>query len=270
MGTVYSHQSISSSVGMLETARIAFPDSGILRSLQLDRTKLSYTIVHGLGPYLREKIENRVESSIHFSIAFDESFNRISKTEQLDIIVRLWDAKEGKTSSRYLTSSFLGHTKATDILFAIKDSLKKFYLKNLVQLSMDGPNVNKKVFKDLQISLSKLDPMFPEIFDIGTCGLHTLNNSFQIAMKESNWQVVKFLRSIYYVFKKSAARRGDYISVNKSEVFPVKYCEIRWLNNRPAADTAVKILNNLRVFLDYYKDLEKITQSLILTFSVTV
>lgn len=257
--TVYHHAPVTSSVGFLQGARLAFPDSSLLRTLELERTKISYTIVHGLAPHIREKLDRRIEACCEFSIFFDEAFNTISTTKQLDIIVRFWDDVEGKACSRYLSSSFLRHSKATDVLSGIQDALIKFDLKKLMQISMDAPNVNKKVLKDLQTYLSQIEPNFPKLLDIGTCGLHTLNNAFQTSVKESNckWDLVLFLRVCYYTFHKSAARRVDYVQLNNSEDFPDKYCEIRWLNNRPAAEKILKIQTHLKEFVEFYKDQKK-------------
>lgn len=42
------------------------------------------------------------------------------------------------------------------------------------------------------------DPCF--IFS-GICGLHVLNNSFEVGAKVANWKIVEFLRSLYNFLK---------------------------------------------------------------------
>ncbi len=44
----------------------------------------------------------------------------------------------------YLTSEFLGHQRATDLLEKFESGLKELDRKRLLQISMDGPNVNWK------------------------------------------------------------------------------------------------------------------------------
>ena len=71
-------------------------------------------------------------------ISFDESLNNVLQKEQMDIIVRFWDKKKNKVSSRYLNSQFLGHTRAADLLQKFSEALGKLNLANLIQVSMDG------------------------------------------------------------------------------------------------------------------------------------
>lgn len=75
---------------------------------------------------------------------FDESLNHYLQAKQLDMHVRLWDGSEVKT--KYIGSEFLGHSSAQDIVEKINNLLSEIRIKNLVQISMDGPNVNWKVF----------------------------------------------------------------------------------------------------------------------------
>ena len=44
----------------------------------------------------------------------------------------------------------MGHARAVDIEEDLKKGIKSLQKANLLQLSMDGPNVNWKVFEDLQ------------------------------------------------------------------------------------------------------------------------
>ena len=60
----------------------------------------------------------------------------------MDLILRFWDTEENKVSSRYLTSQFLSHTKAADLLQKFKEALSKLNLANFIQVSMDWPNTN--------------------------------------------------------------------------------------------------------------------------------
>ena len=62
----------------------------------------------------------------------------------MDIVVRFWANNQVQT--RYLTSMFLGEAAASDLLQAITNvfSTHGLNLKKMIQVSMDGPNVNKK------------------------------------------------------------------------------------------------------------------------------
>ena len=61
------------------------------------------------------------------------------KWSRWTFIVRYF--KDGEVKSRYLSSGFLGHTTAKDLKRAFEECTEKLDLKNLIQVSMDGPNV---------------------------------------------------------------------------------------------------------------------------------
>ena len=54
--------------------------------------------------------------SSKYVVCFDEAFNEISKKGQMDIVIRFWDSSMNKVCSRYLSSSFMGHSTAEDIM----------------------------------------------------------------------------------------------------------------------------------------------------------
>ena len=63
----------------------------------------------------------------------------------MDFIVRYF--KDSEVKSRYLSSGFSGHTTAKDLKRAFEECTEKLDLKTLIQVSMDGPNVNWKIFR---------------------------------------------------------------------------------------------------------------------------
>ena len=78
-----------------------------------------------------------------FVISFDESFNEELEKEQMDFIGRYF--KDGEVKSGYLSSDFLGQTTAKDLKGAFEECTEKLDLKNLIQVSIDGPNINWKM-----------------------------------------------------------------------------------------------------------------------------
>lgn len=60
----------------------------------------------------------------------------------MDLVIRFWENNEAQT--RYLTSVFLGHATAENLLTSFKSAQKNngLELNNMIQVSMDGPNVN--------------------------------------------------------------------------------------------------------------------------------
>lgn len=88
-----------------------------------------------------------------YVVLFDESLNKHLQSKQMDIHVRLWDGPEVKT--KYIGSEFLGHSTAIDVVEKISKMLSETELRNLLQLSRDGPHVNWKVFELTQKEMNK-------------------------------------------------------------------------------------------------------------------
>lgn len=194
-------------------------------------------------------MKKKLEDSLNIVVSFDESLNKVSQRQQMDIQIRFWDSSNQEVTTRYYTSAFLGHSTAYDLLEAIKTSLPSELMKKMTQVAMDGPNVNKKLFNDLQLELSELQPDSPELLNIGTCGLHTIHGAFKTGMKATTWDIVGFLRAVYNLFKDSPARRADYIRYSKSEVFPLKFCAVRWVESGRVAERALQILPALKKYV---------------------
>lgn len=76
--------------------------------------------------------------------------------------------------------------------------------KNLIMLSSDGPNVNKKVFR--LVNEIMVDDRGQGLVDVGFCNLHVVNNSFQKGIEEFGETACDLLVDIYYYFKKYPSR----------------------------------------------------------------
>lgn len=251
---VYSHLSMSAGGACIETMKLMFPDSNIASNIKLQRTKLTYTIVHGLAKHFLYELQDILKKVDCFTIAFDESLNKISEKEQMDIYIRYWDDEFNKVLCQYYTSTFLGHTTAEDMLDALVLGLQPLDLKHIMQVSMDGPNVNIKLLRLLKEKLKTSDLNDPIIIDIGTCGLHTLHNAFKAGIKAPKWEIIDFLRAIYNLFKNVPARRADLIHYSGSSEFPLKFCAVRWLQNIVVTERAEKLLPNLRAYVEGVKN----------------
>ena len=100
----------------------------------------------------------------------------------MDVNIRYWDEKEDEVPTRYLTSIFLNHAAAVDLVLALKTAMAGLDLKKLLQVSMDGPSVNFKAISLLKKELVK-DPDDPQLIEIGSCGLHALHCAFKNGIK---------------------------------------------------------------------------------------
>lgn len=246
---VSSHLSISSAGKAVQIFPKMFADSKIASAMMLGRTKISYMIVYGLATYFHEKLKQRINHCDYFVVCFDESLNKCSQKQQMDIAIRFWCTDKNEVVTHYYSSAFLGHSTSQDLVQAFKKELKELNLKKLLQISMDGPNVNIKFFHDIQTDLSQShDEDDPIVLFMGTCGLHILNNAFKTSFYAVKWNIVTFLRALYNFFKDSPAQRSDFLYYSGSSLMPLKFCPVRWLNNSKVTERALEILPHLRTY----------------------
>jgi hypothetical protein len=117
-----------------------FPDSDIAKQYKCGEKKSAYLAVFGIAPCFLSMMKNKIKNSSQYVLLFDESLNHNLQKKQLDIHVRFGD--NDTVSSQYLTSEFLGHSSADDLYNHLEPTVCEFGHSKLLQLSMDGPNVN--------------------------------------------------------------------------------------------------------------------------------
>ena len=127
-------------------------------------TKLSYLICFGIAPYFKQQLLNELKEAQCIVISFDESLNTELHEEQMDFVVRYF--KKDRVTYRYITSGFHGHTHAEDLKKKFEEVIKNLKKKKMVQVSMDGPNVNWKLFDSIDQEQSEKDD-YPDLIDIG-------------------------------------------------------------------------------------------------------
>lgn len=247
--TVMTHSSFRSNSDFPDICKLMFPDSEIAKKFQLKKDKTSYTICFGLAPFFKNELLAVLSSLESYVICFDESLNKVVQKNQMDIHVRFWQNNVNAVKTRYLTSVFLGHSDAVSLLIALKSSVPSSDIKKILQLSMDGPNVNHKLHSLLQNDLKENTGSSKSLLDIGSCGLHIVHGAFKIGHKSTSWDLNKFLYAVFNLFKDSPARRADFVRLTNTNVFPLKFCSIRWLDSSAVAQRALDILPHLRVFV---------------------
>lgn len=228
-----------------------FKDSEIARKINMHEDKLAYVITYGLGPFFQTSNADTASKSKYIAASMDESLNKIAKKSQMDLVIRFCRG-DGLVETRYLTSVFLQGSKASDLLDAFKTAITGLglNLRKLINVSMDGPNVNKKFLEDLKADL-RADPASTlKLVDFGSCALHVVNNSFKSGHKASGWEIQKFLRKQYYFFKDFPSRRGAYTAITGSSEFPIPFCGTRWVENGPGLQRTIDILPSLRKYFN--------------------
>lgn len=232
-----------------------FPDSVIAQKFKMQKDKIGYVTVFGLGPFFQEKLSSTLQKCIFFAVSLDESLNRIAQKGQMDIIVRYWDPSLNIVSTRYLSSVFLGHATAADLLDAFVSGMNDLGLPltNVLQIALDGPNVNLKFLRDFSQMMEKSADNEKEkkLIDVGTCSLHTVHGAYKTGHNKCDWQINNFLRALYYLFKDFPSRRADYIKSSGSTEFPLKLCSIRWVENSRVIERALKMIPHLRKYVAF-------------------
>lgn len=251
MNKVMSHSSVRSSGNTTDIFQIMFPDSMIAKKMQLHKDKMSYIITYGLGPHFQNLLANKVREVGFFCVSYDESLNKVVQKGQMDLVVRFWDEENQSVSTRYLTSVFLNSATSSDLQSSFLEGVKGLNLspKNIIQISMDGPNVNLKMLHDLQAFLINEEDNQPQMFYCGTCSLHVVNGALKTAHNKSGWNVYEFLRVIWYFMKDFPSRRATFSNITGFSKFPLKFCSIRWVGNIEVMKRALELIPHLKKYV---------------------
>lgn len=232
--SVKSNFSFSSCDNISELFSEMFETCEVAKGLQLCRSKLSYSISHGLGPFFQSELCRDIRNSgAPYGICFDETTS-VQVVKQLDIYVRFYDVLRHQVTVRYLTSLFLGHATAQIVSDGLIKTLRErqLPLSLMLFLSSDGPNVNKSIWEKVN-SVVKETSASPGLLPLGFCNLHAVHNAFRKGLSDvDHWFVEEFVHDVFHWFKYSAPRREDYQHVQEmldleSKTF-ARYVESRW------------------------------------------
>nr|XP_050024822.2 uncharacterized protein LOC126519248 [Dermacentor andersoni] len=249
LNAVMTHTSFRAAAASASLFPLMFPSSATAKKVQLGKDKVGYTIVYGLAPFFRESLVSELNQASYLVLAFDESLNKLAQKEQMDVLVRFWSDAEGSVKTRYLTSCFLGRTRAEELVSAFKSATDGLSRSKILQISMDGPNVNMKFLREIKQELCESNDG-RQILDVGSCGLHVVNGAFKTGHAATGWQVVEFLRAMYNLFKCVPARRAEYARITGSNIYPLKFCSVRWLENVRVISRALEVLPYLKVYVE--------------------
>ena len=95
----------------------------------------------------------------------------------MDLRVRYWDSSTNNVTTQYYNSQFLGEAACKDLLEKFKQCMCRIDQDKLLQLSMDGSNVNTSFLS--MLSKERREEEFSDLVSIITCGLHTVHNLFK-------------------------------------------------------------------------------------------
>ena len=94
----------------------------------------------------------------------------------MDLNVRFWNESRN-IETRYYDSDFLEKTNAENLFQSVKDASNGLRREKVLQLAMDGPNVNWEVLKKTDKML--VGDNYSKTVNIGSCHQHTAHSAFE-------------------------------------------------------------------------------------------
>ena len=162
----------------------------------------------------------KINSSLFYSVSFDESFNSELQKCQMDINVRYRYTKKNIAVTRYFDSAFLDCPNASNLLDSLQESTKPLLGEKFLQLAMDGPNVNWNVLDGLDEQL--IENGHTKTINIGSCAKHIVHGALQNGFCKTDWNIDKVLKSMYFLLNDTPARRSIYSEVGNTDKFPLR------------------------------------------------
>lgn len=213
----------------------------ISKSFKLSRSKVSYVISDGLGPYFQKKLIYGINSSQNpVTLHYDET-TTAQVLKQMDLHFR---EEQNEIVRRFYTALMFGHAEGAKVAAAMVEQLEGDGVNPsyILTLSSDGPNVNKTIFRAVNKSLKESGN--PGMINIGTCNLHVVHNSFCKALEAYGSPVDDLAVDIHSFLKISSARREDFKFIQLEEEVDthtfLRHVPSRWLTLGPVVDRLIE------------------------------
>ena len=155
-----------------------FLDSEITKQFLMGKTKASYLICHGLPPYFKNRLLEILNEKKFIVTFFNESFSKVKRKGQMDVLVRFWNTAENRVSTRYVNSVFMGKVTAPNVLKTFEGTRERLNKNKFIQVSSDDPNVKLK-FLEL-LAEKRKDDGLNELISISTSSLHIVIEHFKM------------------------------------------------------------------------------------------
>ncbi|CAM1296488.1 QTRT1 (predicted) [Pycnogonum litorale] len=198
MKVAASNYSYNSCDGLSQLFQFMFP-CPYTKDFSLGRSKVSYTISDGLGPYFLQLLCKSVRDDKNpFTLQFDETVTAQNQ-KQLDLMLRVWSENKGEVITRFLKALMFGHAKGKDVSEAILSTMNELGLnkEQFLSVGSDDPNVNKTIWRHLDEHLKSLQ--LPGLVDFMPCNVHVVHNGFKHALSTTYGQEAEQLAlDIFY------------------------------------------------------------------------
>ena len=174
---------------------------------------------------------------------FDESLNSVTQSSQMDILVRFWDNTTNTAKIGSWKTTYLGHATHKDLHDGFAKATADLDVSKMVQLSMDGPNVNWKFAECLFRVRNEIG--LPDLINFGNYSLHIVNGAFQTGATATAWNLKKILKAMWQILHDSPARRDDLVFETDADVYPLPFCGTHWVENKQVSDHAFLVWSNI-------------------------
>ena len=128
-------------------------------------------LMFNTGPYFQKQLFYDVNSSKNpVTLHYDET-TTTQVIKQMDLHFHFWSEEQNEVVRRFYTALMFGHAEGAKVAAAMVDKLEKdkVNLSSILTLSSDGPNVNKTIFRAVNMPLKSAGN--PGMINIGTCNL---------------------------------------------------------------------------------------------------
>ena len=105
----------------------------------------------------------------------------------MNTYVRYWDDVKGLVKTNNLDMRFLMRPNTGNLYNELHAALSDISKQKKLQLSMDEPNTNWRVF-DLLNSF-RGEKEWNDSLNIGSCGIHPIYDAFQTGVKATKWDI---------------------------------------------------------------------------------
>ena len=239
-----------------------FSDSEIAKDFTMGRSKASYVLQDGLGPLLATWLCKKLrDSEGGYTLMFDETTTEQEK-KQMDILLRFWDETLKRVSTKYLTSLFFARGTALDITDMMTNLMENsdydLPWKKLFDISADGPNINKAIWRELNKKLKEKG--FSGLLEFISCTIHTIHNAFHTGIKNLGGfgeMVEQLAFDLHAWFKHSPCKSEDFIKMadsitRENEALFIRHLNTRWLTLSPCLEVILKRWEDCsKYFLQY-------------------
>lgn len=260
-----SNFSFASNEGNNQLFAKMFHDSKIASNYRMSYTKCQYVVEFALKTFILQNLCDDFRDTA-FTFKFDES-TTVQVKKQYDGHIQYYSKRFERVINHFCGSMFVGHCTSEQLRnhffeFGAKLNWKINYL---LHLGMDGPYVNKKFQEELIAELKGVHGK--TILDVSTCSLHPVHNSFEKGLTKIAFDYDKFARNIYTFFKRSPARREDFLFANiDSELevhFMRRHVATRWVSLKKAYVRINEQWDHLKsYFLEYLPKQKKFAQDI--------